>query len=74
MSAMHCRSEYFLRYAPTANQGGAKFQAIDLRWGISETVANHHQTVRICLQEIQRSQRLSPRPNSIALLGDPGAD
>lgn len=49
---------------------GAQFQAIDLRWGISEAAANDHQTVRICLKEIRRSQRLSPRPNLIVLLGD----
>lgn len=49
---------------------GARFQAIDLRWGISEAAARDHQTVRICLEEIRRSQRLSPRPNFIMLLGD----
>lgn len=49
---------------------GARFQAIDLRWGVSEEAGLDQQTMAICLVEIQRSQRLSPRPNFIVLLGD----
>lgn len=49
---------------------GYKFQAVDLRWGVREEAAADQQTVRICLEEIARCQRLSPRPNFIVLLGD----
>jgi hypothetical protein len=49
---------------------GARFQAIDLRWGISEEAALDQQTVPICLAEIERCQRTTPRPNFIAILGD----
>lgn len=49
---------------------GCRFQAIDLRWGVSEEAGLDHQTMRICLEEILLCQQLSPRPNFIVLLGD----
>jgi WD40 repeat protein len=49
---------------------GARFQAIDLRWGITEEAQQEHDTLRICLEEVRRCQTLSPRPNFAVLLGD----
>jgi hypothetical protein len=49
---------------------GCRFQAIDLRWGVSEEAARDQQTMTICLQELQRCQQITPRPNFIVLLGD----
>jgi hypothetical protein len=49
---------------------GATFQAIDLRWGITEDAQREHETMRICLEELRRCQELSPKPNFVALLGD----
>ena len=49
---------------------GCRFQAIDLRWGVSEEAALDQQTMKICLGEIERCQKTSPRPNFIVLLGD----
>ena len=49
---------------------GARFQAIDLRWGVSREAALDHQAIAICLREIARCQAITPRPNFIALLGD----
>ena len=49
---------------------GCRFQAIDLRWGVREEAGLDQQTMRICLGEIERCQRISPRPNFIVLLGD----
>lgn len=49
---------------------GATFQAIDLRWGITEEAQREHATMRICLEEVRRCQEMSPRPNFAALLGD----
>lgn len=49
---------------------GYKFQAVDLRWGVREEAALDQQTVRICLDEIRRSQQISPKPNFLVLLGD----
>ena len=50
-------------------QRQASFQAIDLR-GISQEAALDQQTMSICVQELQRCQQLSPRPNIIVLLAD----
>jgi hypothetical protein len=49
---------------------GARFQAIDLRWGVSKEAALDQQTVPICLAEIKRCQEMTPRPNFVVLLGD----
>src|SRR5581483_1808453 len=49
---------------------GARFQAIDLRWGVSDEASLDQQTMALCLQEIARSRQVTPRPNFIALLGD----
>jgi WD40 repeat protein len=49
---------------------GARFEAIDLRWGITEEAQRDHDTMRICLEEVRRCQQLSPRPNFAVLLGN----
>lgn len=49
---------------------GARFQAIDLRWGVSEEAGLDQQTMNICLQEIDRCRDISPKPNFIVILGD----
>jgi len=49
---------------------GFQFQAVDLRWGVSEEATLDHKTIDICLKEIKRCQQLSPRPNFLILLGD----
>ncbi len=49
---------------------GCRFQAVDLRWGVRDEAGLDQQTMKICLDEVSRSQRASPRPNFIILLGD----
>ena len=49
---------------------GARFQAIDLRWGVSEEASREQQIMQICLEEIRRCQQVTPRPNFVVLLGD----
>jgi len=49
---------------------GARFQAIDLRWGVAEEVAADQRTMGICLEEIDRCRQVTPRPNFLVLLGD----
>ena len=46
------------------------FQAVDLRWGINQEAALDQRALPICLEELGRCQRLSPRPNLIILLGE----
>ena len=60
----------FPRVRDLCMQHGCRFQAIDLRWGVSEEAGRDQQTVPICLKEIERCQRVTPRPNFIILLGD----
>lgn len=47
-----------------------RFQAVDLRWGVSDEAALEQQTMNICLDEIKRCQEVSPHFNFIVLLGD----
>ena len=49
---------------------GARFQAIDLRWGVSDEAGLDQQTMKICLAEIARCQAATRRPNFMILLGD----
>src|SRR5674476_512522 len=48
----------------------ASFQAVDLRWGVSEEAGRDQQTMAICLDEVKRCQKASAKPNFIVLLGD----
>ena len=60
----------FPRLRELAAQHGSRFQAIDLRWGVSDQASLDQQAMNICLGEIARCQQTSPRPNFIVLLGD----
>ena len=52
------QEKVFPRLRELATSHGCRFQAID------------QQTMKICLAEIARCQKTSPRPNFIVLLGD----
>lgn len=60
----------FPRLRELCQQHNARFQPIDLRWGVSEEASLDQQAMNICLSEVQRCQDTSPRPNFIVLLGD----
>ena len=60
----------FPKLEELCRERGATFQAVDLRWGITEEAQRDHDTMRICLEEVRRCQKLSPRPNFAVLLGD----
>jgi len=62
--------EVFPKLRTLCEQHGARFQAIDLRWGVREEAALDQKTMEICLSEIRRCQATGIRPNFIALLGD----
>src|SRR5271157_3362857 len=47
-----------------------QFQAIDLRWGVPTEASLDHRTMRICFEELRRSQEISPQPNFRVLLGN----
>lgn len=64
------QKEVFPRLRSLAESKLCRFQAIDLRWGVSEEASLDQQAMSICLAEIARCQETSPRPNFIVLLGD----
>ena len=49
---------------------GARFQEVDLRWGISKEAAVGQLTMSICLEEIKRCHETTPRPNFLVLVGN----
>lgn len=62
--------EVFPKLRKLCVEHGFRFQAIDLRWGAIEEAGLDQQTMKICLDEIERSQKVYPRPNFIVLLGN----
>jgi len=64
------QEKVFPRLRELCLQHGTRFQAIDLRWGVREEAALDQQTMKICLNEVDRCQKTSPRPNFIVLLGN----
>jgi WD40 repeat protein len=62
--------DLFPKLRKLCEQHGARFQAIDLRWGVRDEAALDQQTMEICLREIERCQRTGIKPNFIVLLGD----
>jgi len=61
--------QVFPRLSKICESHGARFQAIDLRWGIREEAGLDQKTMEICLAEIERCQRTKIKPNFIVLLG-----
>ena len=64
------QSKVYPRLAALCKAHGASFQAVDLRWGVSEQAAEDQRTMRICLGEIDRCREQTPYPNFILLMGD----
>ncbi|PKO13051.1 MAG: hypothetical protein CVU39_21175 [Chloroflexi bacterium HGW-Chloroflexi-10] len=60
----------FPRLRDLAMAHGCRFQAIDLRWGVSEEAALDQQTMKICLDEIDHCQQNNLKPNFLILMGD----
>lgn len=63
------QDEVFPRLRAFCEARNARFQPVDLRWGVSEEAALDQQTMTICLDELHRCQTVSPKPNFIVLLG-----
>ncbi|MGV1036590.1 MAG: HEAT repeat domain-containing protein [Candidatus Nanopelagicales bacterium] len=64
------RERVWPRLEQYCEQRGARFQAVDLRWGVGSEAAADQQTMNICLGEIERCHRVTPRPNFLILVGD----
>ncbi|MEI6209683.1 MAG: tetratricopeptide repeat protein [Desulfuromonadales bacterium] len=66
------RAEIWPKFEKLCASKGASFNVVDLRWGIAPNVANSHDTIQICLDEVKRCQELSPipKPNFLMMIGD----
>jgi WD40 repeat protein len=64
------QNDVFPRIRDYCRQKGARFQAIDLRWGVPREVADNQQTLALCLQELRACQDQSPGVNLIVLVGE----
>jgi len=60
----------FPRLEKFCEERGARFQAVDLRWGVTEESQLNQKTLEICLNEISRCQKISPKPNFLVLIGN----
>lgn len=63
------QSVAFPRLRKYCEEHGARFQAMDLRWGVSDEAALDQQTMEICLSELGRCREVSPKPNFMVLIG-----
>ena len=64
------QSTVFPEIKEFCNSHGWEFEAVDLRWGISSESGLDQKTMHICLSELKRCQRVSPKPNFLVLMGD----
>src|ERR1035438_473844 len=64
------QSTVFPKLEAFALEKNARFQAIDLRWGVREEAGLDQKTMEICLAEIARCQKTRIKPNFIVLLGN----
>ena len=62
--------DVFPKLRQLCEENGARFQSIDLRWGVRDEAALDQQTMEICMREIERCQQTGIKPNFIVLLGD----
>ncbi|CAD5112670.1 DgyrCDS1892 [Dimorphilus gyrociliatus] len=46
------------------------FGTVDMRWGVKEEVSLEHDTVRVCLKEVERCTSESSGPSFLAIVGD----
>jgi len=64
------QKEVFPELEKFCESRGAKFQGVDLRWGVSENLSLNQKTLQTCFNEIARCQKISPKLNFLILLGD----
>ncbi|MBN1320042.1 MAG: DUF4062 domain-containing protein [Thermoleophilia bacterium] len=64
------QTEVFPRLHQLCAEHDARFQAIDLRWGVRDEAGLDQQTMSVCFSELARCQAVTPRPNFLVLLGD----
>src|SRR4051812_35846581 len=61
--------DVFPRLEKFCESNGAKFQGVDLRWGVNEETQLKHNALEVCFNEIYRCQKVTVKPNFIILVG-----
>jgi ABC-type dipeptide/oligopeptide/nickel transport system ATPase subunit len=64
------QKEVFPKLEAYCEENNAKFQAVDLRWGVTEESKLNQKTLDICLHEIKQCHMISPKLNFLILLGN----
>lgn len=64
------QSNVFPRLQRLCQAHAATFQAIDLRWGVSQEAQEERTVIKVCLGEIDRCVEATTSPNFLVLLGD----
>ncbi len=64
------QGEVFPRLEKYCEEHGARFQGVDLRWGVNEELQLEQKTLQTCFNEIDRCQKISPKPNFLILIGN----
>jgi tetratricopeptide (TPR) repeat protein len=64
------QQEVFPKLRLLCEEQRCRFQAVDLRWGVSEAAAQDHRVLDICCEEVLRCKSWTPRPNFVVLLGE----
>ncbi|MBD3351849.1 MAG: DUF4062 domain-containing protein, partial [Candidatus Lokiarchaeota archaeon] len=66
----YLQKEIFPKLENLCESHGTKFQAVDLRWGVSEQDNLDQKGLEICLNELRRCQEYCVKPNFIVILGE----
>lgn len=57
---MILQRDVFPKLEKFCEQNGARFQRLDLRWGVNEETQLEQKTLQTCFNEIDRCQKISP--------------
>ncbi|MDO5479775.1 MAG: ATP-binding protein, partial [Clostridia bacterium] len=63
-------NEIFEKISAFLKRKGCGFQIVDLRWGINTESALNHNTLEICLDEVNYCMNNSPKPNFLIMAGE----
>ena len=44
---------------------GYQFQVVDMRWGIRDESTDEHETLEMCIREIENCQKMSTGPSFV---------
>lgn len=60
--------EVYPRLKRFCQEHGYEFQVVDMRWGIRNEAMDDHQTLELCIREIENCQKFSAGPTFLVCL------